>query len=173
MPGWSPEIANEFIQLAAERDQPLDQIQLQNLVYLAHGWCLASSDQPLTGDRPEACDFGPVYRRLADALACHGADPVRQEIIRLDFDPDWPGKNANDSARAELDQFEMDTIETVYADYGALPSSQLSVFTQSAGTPWAEVYAGGSGKLREIPHSLIRDQFAKIAEEPQRYREAE
>lgn len=33
MPAWSPEIANEFIRLAAAQGQPLDQMQLQKLVY--------------------------------------------------------------------------------------------------------------------------------------------
>jgi uncharacterized phage-associated protein len=46
-----------------------DQMQLQELVYIAHGWCLAISGEPLTGERPEAMPYGPEYRRLANALA--------------------------------------------------------------------------------------------------------
>ena len=41
MPAWSPEIANRFIALASADGRALDQIQLQKLVYIAHGWFLA------------------------------------------------------------------------------------------------------------------------------------
>jgi uncharacterized phage-associated protein len=76
MPGWSHEIANEFIRLAAEEGRTFDPMQLQKLVYIAHGWNLASFNQPLTGDRPEAWEFGPVYVRLSEALAAYGYEPV-------------------------------------------------------------------------------------------------
>lgn len=41
MPAWSPEIANEFIRWGTSDNRWFDQLQLQGLVYLAHGWCLA------------------------------------------------------------------------------------------------------------------------------------
>ena len=54
MAAWSPEIANDFIRLAATDGRAFDQIQLQKLVYIAHGLCLARYGKPLTYDRPEA-----------------------------------------------------------------------------------------------------------------------
>ena len=54
MPAWSTQIADEFIALASQDGRALDQLQLEKLVYIAHGWCLAATGQPLTGDRPEA-----------------------------------------------------------------------------------------------------------------------
>jgi uncharacterized phage-associated protein len=165
MPGWSPEIANEFIRLGLHQRRMFNQMQLQKLVYIAHGWCLAFSGHPLTGDRPEAWDFGPVYRRLADALSAFGIDAVAQEI-RSDWSiSDGFSHRSRERAQADLNEFEMDTITMVYEDYGALAASQLSALTQRAGSPWSQVYGNGSGKLRDIPHRLIRDQFAKYAEE--------
>jgi uncharacterized phage-associated protein len=82
VPGWSPEIANEFIRRGLQEGRAFNQMELQKLVYIAHGWCLAFSGQPLTGDRPEAWDFGPVYRRLADALCTFGTDAVAREIAQ-------------------------------------------------------------------------------------------
>lgn len=83
MPGWSPDIANEFIRRGLREGRAFDQMQLQKLVYIAHGWCLAFSGEPLTGDRPEAWDFGPVYRRLANALQRRDTTSYRRDRDRL------------------------------------------------------------------------------------------
>src|SRR4051794_743511 len=104
VPGWSPEIANEFIRLAAADGRAFDQLQLQGLVYVAHGWCLAFHDQPLTGDRPEAWEFGPMYRRLADALAPYGREPVSREILKSQAFADFQPAAADGPARSDLEQ---------------------------------------------------------------------
>jgi len=141
-------------------------MQLQKLVYIAHGWCLAFSGQPLTGDRPEAWDFGPVYRRLADALQAYGTAPVHREIATdLSISDAFCESSRSRIAKTDLDEFEMDTILMVYEDYGAFSAAQLSALTQRSGSPWEQVYANGSGKLRDVPHQLIRDQFVQYTEE--------
>jgi hypothetical protein len=90
MPAWSIEIANELVAAGSRAGRTFDQIQLQKLVYVAHGWCLAMTGEPLTGDRPEAWDVGPMYRRLADALRSKGRNPILQAIrIPLPFAPTW------------------------------------------------------------------------------------
>jgi uncharacterized phage-associated protein len=163
MPAWSPEIANEFIGLALAAGRPLNQSQLQKLVYIAHGWCLAFHDQPLTGDRPEAWDFGPVYRRLADALRSYGLDLVDREILIGEAYPGWTGPNAEAPARGELEPGEHELIATVYRDYGGLETSQLSAWTRKGTAPWAQVFANGAGEFRDIPHDLVKAQFAELA----------
>jgi uncharacterized phage-associated protein len=160
VPAWSPEIANEFIRLAANDGRALDQIQLQKLVYIAHGWCLAVSGQPLTGDRPEAWEFGPVYPRLADALAAFGLDPVTRELTDGELFSD---SSRVVSSRSELDALELDVITRIYHDYGDFTGSQLSTLTRRGSAPWREVYAQGAGRLRDIPHELIRTHFVKLA----------
>lgn len=97
MPAWSPEIANDFIGMAKTVGRPLDQLQLQALVYIAHGWCLAFLDQPLTGDRPEAWEYGPVYRRLANALAGYGREAITRQILKAEA---FPGTHASDGGHA-------------------------------------------------------------------------
>lgn len=79
MPDWSPEIANDFISLATGEGRCLDQMQLQKLVYIANGWCLARYGCPLSLDRPEAWSFGPVFARLARSLEHYGL----QSVMRL------------------------------------------------------------------------------------------
>ena len=163
MPVWSPEIANELIRLAAADGHAYDQMQLQKLVYIAHGWTLAITGEPLTGDRPEAWDFGPIYRRLADALARCGRDPVVQLIARETVLIGQVGVET-DLDGSELELIERELVARVARDYGAFSSSQLSAFTRGDDAPWANVYRAGDGRFRDIPHALIRDQFVRLAQ---------
>jgi len=162
MPAWSPEIANEFVRLAGAERRGLSQGQLQKLVYIAHGWTLAFFDQPLTGDRPEAWSFGPVYRRLADALARYGNRSVSEQILG---DENFSGHHMAhaDAVRSELDTIERDLIRTVYQEYGSLEASQLSNWTRNSGAPWAQVFADGAGEFRDISHQLVKAQFVELA----------
>jgi uncharacterized phage-associated protein len=162
MPGWSPEIANEFIKIAARENRAFDQMQLQWLVYIAHGWCLALYDEPLTGDRPEAWEFGPEYRRLADALAPCGCDPVTHEIHNADAFPDFAHFHADDAARAELEWFECELVLEIYKCYGSFERSKLASLACEDNAPWRQVFADGTGKFREISHGLVKAEFLEI-----------
>ena len=163
MPAWSPEIANEFIRLAAADGQAFDQMQLQKLVYIAHGWALAMTGEPLTGDRPEAWDFGPMYRRLADALAGYGRHPVTR-IIPSGAALSSEVRTENDRTWSELEPMECELIARIAKDYGVFSSSQLSALTRGDDAPWASVFGAGEGRFRDIPHALIRDQFVRLAQ---------
>lgn len=154
MPGWSPEIANEFIRLSVGDRAHLNQLQLQELVYIAHGWRLALSGAPLTGDRPEASETGPMYRRLASALADYGLDPVLREITG--------GDSGNRRIRSDLDQSERDLIGKVYQCLASFESWQLSALTRKGNSPWKQVFADGAGRSRDIPHKLVEAQFVEF-----------
>jgi len=159
VPGWSPEIANEFIWRAAQDRQAFDQLQLQGLVYVAHGWSLALRGQPLTGDRPEAWEYGPMYRRLADALAHFGQAKVTEPIVGLS---DALTGKTSAATLSDVDQSETDLIADIYQNYGNLESWQLSALTRKGNTPWKQVFRDGVGKGRDIPHHLIRAQFVEL-----------
>jgi uncharacterized phage-associated protein len=103
----------------------------------------------LTGDRPEAWDFGPVYRRLADVLEACGLDPVKKIMTKV----------------SNLDPSELTMIARVYRDYGQFSGAQLSNLTRRGTALWHQVYADGAGKLRDIPHELMRAQFVALIEE--------
>lgn len=159
MPAWSTEIANDFIRLAAEQGHQLDQLQLQGLVYIAHGWCLASFGEPLTGDRPEAWEYGPMYRRLADALVQYGRHPVSREILASEAFPDIQMGKPDGPARSDLSRSENELVAEIFRNYGAFEAWQLSGVTRDGETSWRTVYAGGAGLHREISHSMIKAQF--------------
>ena len=163
MPAWSPEIANLFIRLGAKENRTFDQMQLQKLVYIAHGWCLAIKGEPLTGDRPEAWVFGPVYRRLADALASYGKQPVKTEIGAKFIYPNLTAAHAAAAIKSDLEDVPGDLIARIYTEYGRFKASQLSTLTRRGSTPWKEIFADGNGQFRDIPHRLIKAHFVRLS----------
>jgi len=162
MAAWSTEIANEFIRLAVADGRPLDQMQLQDLVYIAHGWCLAATGQPLTGDRPEALGYGPEYRQLARALAAWGVTPVTREIPYRDL---WPMTVRSDELTnaSILDPVDRDWVERIYKEFAMLGPLQLAPLTRLSRTPWVPVFDAGKGVGHVISHAMIRAQFIELS----------
>ena len=157
MSASSPAIANEFIRRASLHSQYFTHMQLQKLVYIAHGWNLAINGEPLTDDVPQAWDYGPVYKSLYDALQRFGSGPVIGEIHASD-----------DSGGAALSAKERAVIDRVFSDYGKFHAFQLSALTHQDGTPWDEVYNHGVGRMSPIDNSLIKRHFIELANRPRR-----
>lgn len=138
-------------------------MQLQKLVYIAHGWNLAINGEPLTLDGPEAWDYGPVYTALWDALRSYGRGHISREIRNADYIPGVFKDNPDQPACASLTDKEGSVVERVYLDYGRFHAYQLSALTHRNGTPWRRVFGEGEGKSREIPAAMIREHFVELA----------
>jgi len=150
MPHSSLEIANEFLRLAQEEGVQLTQMQLQKLVYLAHGYSLAIEGEPLVEDNVEAWDYGTVFRPLWDALKQYGGGPVRRPIR-------WGGgKEAN----VRLSQSERAIVEKTWATYGRYPAFKLSALTHDPRGPWKLHYIKEENRV--IPNDSIRAYFRDL-----------
>lgn len=160
MPGRSSAIANEFIRRAAREARHLTHMQLQKLVYIAHGWNLAINGHPLTTDEPQAWDYGPVYPDIFDALRGYGNRPVTREISDGDFGPSMFG---DQPLRAGLNADENAVIDRVFRDYGNFHAYRLSALTHQEGAPWDQVYNHGDGKYGQINADRIRKHFIELA----------
>lgn len=158
MTGSSSAVANLFLELANDQGRTLDQMQLQELVYIAHGWCLALAGKALTFDRPVAMAYGHEYGELAAALAACGSSPVTQAI----------GADASAKGREEppacFDDIERRLIASILSEYGGLSAVQMAVLTKGPGSPWEQVYANGSGMNLSLPDDLIKAQFLALSE---------
>jgi uncharacterized phage-associated protein len=164
MTAWSAEIANEFIRRAAAEKRALTQMQLQKLVYIAHGWNLAINGESLTHDDPQAWDYGPVYRDLWEALRTYGRTPVTREIRNGEYLVGAFDEERLDApARAELSADERAIVDRVYHAYGRFHAFKLSALTHEPDTPWTEVYADGGGRFQEIAPDKIRQYFLDLA----------
>jgi uncharacterized phage-associated protein len=157
-------IANEFIKRAFVEGRKLTPMQLQKLVYLAHGWNLAVTGEPLIEGRFEAWDWGPVNRPLYEALRKFGADPVDRLLHRGEDLPLFGEDNDGPVAIEELVGQERDVINRTWKVYGKYPAFQLSALTHEAGTPWAMVYQKKGN--REVSNSAIQEYFVRLADSP-------
>ena len=156
----SAALANEFISRAAEHGRHFTQMQLQKLVYIAHGWNLAIHGEPLTSDDPAAWPYGPVYIELLCALRRYGKTPVEKKITLSDL-PEW-GFIEEDHDRdvaAELADKEKVLTDRVFEVYGQYHAFQLSALTHQKGTPWDTVYNKLGGEREPIGKELIKKHF--------------
>ena len=71
-------IANKFIDLAKE--EYLTNMQLQKMVYIAHGFNLALRDTKLYYEDTRAWNFGPVVPELYEELRQYGSNQVTEKI---------------------------------------------------------------------------------------------
>ncbi len=155
----SAEIANIFILKAKDDGKPMTQMHLQKLVYISHGWNLAIYGRPLTTDRIEAWQYGPVYPDLREALSRYGRDNVRSEIKNADYGAGVFYDNYNEPCRAELPEEEAVLIDEIYRLYSDFEAFQLSDLTHKSGTPWHDTYVEGGIRNGAIGDNAIRKHF--------------
>lgn len=148
-------IAGSFLQKSREWSRPLTPMALTKLVYLAHGWHLGLTGQPLTGERPQAWKYGPVYRSLYHALKPYGADDI-------------PGFEHLDYTEVPVgDGYVSQLIAEVWDRYSELSAIQLSSLTHQKDSPWYKTWHEHGGKVTkgtQIPDALIADHYRQKIE---------
>ncbi|MBD8892102.1 Panacea domain-containing protein [Roseibium litorale] len=144
-------IANEFIR----RNGPhINQMKLQKLVYIAHGWNLAINKAPLIAEKIEAWDGGPVVRKIWNHLRDYGRN-ASDGLLADPFDSSTPYK-------AKLSDDEVAIIEHVWKKYGDYSGIELSEMTHEPGTPWSNAYFGG-GRNTSLSQDDIQQHFIELA----------
>jgi uncharacterized phage-associated protein len=142
-------IADWFIRRAAKDGRALTNMQLQKLVYFAHGWSLALLGEPLVADEVQAWEFGPVMPELYRSLARWGSGPVREPT--------------HAKAKGGLGGEEDELLEEIYKGYAGRSAYQLSSLTHLKGSPWEQVFEPEQrGKV--IPNTLMAEYFSERAD---------
>ncbi|MGY8660934.1 Panacea domain-containing protein [Bradyrhizobium sp. UFLA05-109] len=153
MPNHSPvAIANEFLRRRASSGWPA-QMQLQKLVYIAHGWNLAINGEPLVNSLPEAWDNGPVFREIWDHIRDFG---YRGQHCALTDPFD------NREISEELSSQEKAVIDHVWNKYRGFSGLALSKMTHEPGTPWYRAYFGG-GQNTPLSNEHIKHHYVELA----------
>ena len=144
----SAAIANAFVDLAGHH---LPQMKMHKLTYIAHGWNLAISGEPLVADTPEAWDNGPVFRLIWDRIRDFGLSR-KGKILRPDGTP----------YAANLSDQQKSVLNHVWKKYSKYNQFELSDMTHKPGTPWTKAYFG-NGRNAPLSNELIRRHYRELA----------
>src|SRR5437016_3201734 len=116
-------VANDLLRLGRDENISVDPLKLQKLVYLAHGWHLAFTDQPIIDDQVEAWEYGPVVRRLYKEFKEFKASPINR-----------PAKSPHSSPPPGSDSDQL--VRRVWSTYKPYSGIQLSTLTHQPGSAW-------------------------------------
>lgn len=97
-------------------------MQVQKLVYIAHGFHLGLTDKPLIRNNIHAWQFGPVIPKLYKALQRFGNGEVSERL------------QADD--KIDEGSFAYKLIRKVWESYGTMTGLELSALTHRRDTPW-------------------------------------
>ena len=155
-------IANEFLDLASQKGRKLTQIEIQKLVYFAHGWNLEYTEKPLIGELFEPWKYGPVVRTLYDAFRRFGSEPITAKATS------WQTNDAGaiievtpsiQSTKSDEDENAISLVREVWKTYGALAPFKLVEVTHVENGPWAAAF---TAKQIYIPNESICTYFKQL-----------
>lgn len=156
-------IANYFLRKEWGEDKPgLTQMQLHKLVYIAHGWHLATTGEPLVNRPAEAWKHGPVFSGLYHSVKRFGSDPVT-ELVEPDFDIFLGGSEPAEVPVSDARTRQL--LDWVWKEYGHLSGGKLRSMTHAEGTPWYITWHDRWGKVvrgTDIALDLIREHFVEL-----------
>jgi uncharacterized phage-associated protein len=154
-------VANEFLDLAERDGAKIDPLQLQKLLYLAQGWTLALTGNPLFPDHIEAWDYGPVVPEVYHSLKAFGSSPIRGRLRSFDFI-----RGELTVAQQEFDDVHARIIKNVWEKYGSWSGPELIYLTHAPGGPWHETRREHPGENdARINRGKITSWFEKEANE--------
>ena len=162
-------IANYFLELAEKHNAELTPMKLQKLVYYAHGWNLAITQEPLINEQIEAWSYGPVIPSLYHEFKEFGNQAIDRPAVNFDWNSQGYSQSVptiDKEESGEKIRFTRDLLNKIWAVYGEYTPFQLSNLTHEPGTPWDQVskmYNGHLPRATDIPRDLIREYFLNQA----------
>ena len=151
-------IANYFLDLGDEENIEITPMQIQKLVYIAHGYHLAKTDYPLISDRIEAWQYGPVIPALYDEFSHLGPEPIYErayeEVIATIRTP---------NPIAESSETE-NILNEVWDEYNRYDALELSTLTHKPNSPWDITKKRGWNRIKKNPpidNDTIKDYYRK------------
>lgn len=141
------DIAVELLKAAQQRGLNLTQMQLQKLVYIAHGLSLATRGLPMINENVNAWQYGPVIPEVYHRFKIYGSQSISYR--------DLPEANFPIS----IDTESQSIIDATLNNFGNLSGLQLSEMSHREGSPWHSVWYDGCGK--EIRGAIIHDDLIR------------
>lgn len=149
------DIASRFVHKGLGDNKPVTQMQIQKLVYFAHGAHLAKYNTKLVTDEIQAWKFGPVIPVLYDVYKLYGAD----KITDTHFLSEFLGRAIPSQEKfVPLDDNAQKTIDATWNFLKDIDAIHLSNWTHKEGSPWYETYYT-KGQNAVIEDKLIKEYF--------------
>lgn len=140
-------VANEVIRLAHAKPTRITNLEVQKLIYFAHGFMLALERKPLFWQNVIAWPKGPVVIDVYEALKIYGRDPILEPII-------MPGLIAPDENSSRV-------IKLAYDRMSKHTPGRLIRISHDPNGPWFKVY-NERGMNQVIDTELIRHYFTSL-----------
>ena len=124
------------------------------MTFLAHGWHLGYTGEPLINESTEAWKFGPVIPRVYFAFQGFGKNPIT-EPYSYGFESLSSHIASTESEQDTISKVTKGLLNGVYQQYSKYTAAQLSTLTHQPGSPWDQVTKRYLSKGLEIPRSLV------------------
>lgn len=144
-------VANKILDAARNKGKALTPLQLMKLAYIAHGFHLQQTKEPLFNEDVEAWQYGPVIPSIYHAAKIFGREPISATSLPAPLLA---------SQRAPK-PFAVQLIEGVVEAYGHLSGPALSNLTHRPGSPWYRTWRPGIRNLK-IPNDLIKSHYDDV-----------
>ncbi len=143
LPYDSRKIGNRLIQISNQNGKAMSILRLIKLTYMAHGWTLAITDEPLVNEYVQAWKYGPVIPTVYFSFRPIGVYDLKTYHFVKD---------------TEIDSATDDILDMVYDMYKDASAYQLSALTHIPGGPWHRAYKPNElGTI--IPNEWITEHF--------------
>ncbi len=157
-------VANWFLDRAASDPDHngVDHLKLQKLIYIAHGWDLATSGAPLIFQDVQAWPYGPVIPAVYHEFKHCGKLPIADRATVYTHD----GERV--PAGAEFDTATLAVLNRVWDSYKEYSGIDLTGMTHSTGTPWRNI---SDGKSKDdyagtnIPNDGIKQYYVSLGKQ--------
>ncbi len=124
-------VANLLLARARRRGLEISNLQLQKLLYFAHGAFLTRHRAPLVSGYFEAWKLGPVHPEVYASFKSAGSDPIMFEAVRRD------PRTGVVSPLASIDDFLVeDAIDNILRTLGDMPAARLVAMSHARNGPW-------------------------------------
>ena len=156
-------VANYFLDLAEEKEEPLTPLKVQKLVYIAHGWYLALSKEALISDEyAEAWQYGPVFPSIYYEFKWFGSNKITdraEELVSFNqLSGTWKKIIPLVPSQDKITCTFLDRIWKVYSPYNAIVLSEM---THEEGTPWSLTKEEDDKINAHIPNCRIKEYYEK------------
>lgn len=149
-------IANYFIDKARSEDKMLTHMQIQKLLYFAHGIYLAIYKSPLIDKTFQAWKHGPVIPELYFDLSPFGSNGIKKKLTEVCHET---GKSKICEPVIHLkDQKVLELLNFIWEQFGGYDGLKLSYLTHVKDSPWDKNY-DPNFRNKMIPNEDIFDYF--------------